>query len=109
MVPQHNSLFDTIRHRRATPDFEAAPVPDADLKQILNAGLHAPSGYNLQPWRFVVVRDALQRKAESAPVVIVATAALKAWQNGDLEKMLAMSAEHGFSPREIEGTRKGVE
>src|SRR5712671_558146 len=120
MAPQRNSLFETIRHRRATPDFEATPVPDADLKQILNAGLHAPSGYNLQPWRFVVVRDALQRKAlrgaafgqpkvESAPVVIVATAALKAWQNGDLEKMLAMSAEHGFSPREIEGTRKGVE
>ncbi len=120
MAAQQHSLFETIRHRRATPHFEATPVPDPDLKQIINAGLLAPSGYNLQPWRFIVVRDAAQRKAlrgaafgqpkvEAAPVVIVATAALKAWKEGDLEKMLAISAEHGFTEEEIENVRVGVE
>src|SRR5574341_819340 len=72
-----------IRERRATGSFESVPVPDADLKKILEAGGEAPSGYNLQPWRFVVVRDPEQRKklraaamnqpkVEEAPVVIVA-------------------------------------
>ena len=119
MPSEQTPLFHTIRNRRATPDFEAEPVPDHDLKEIINAGLLAPSGYNLQPWRFVVVRDAAQRKAlrgaafgqpkvESAPVVLVATVALKAWKEGDLEKMLAMSAEHGFTKEQIEATREGV-
>src|SRR3954470_14981926 len=120
MATEQTSLLHTIRHRRATPDFEATPVPDHDLKEIINAGLLAPSGYNLQPWRFVVVRDAAQRKAlrgaafgqpkvESAPVVIVATAALKAWREGDLEKVLALSAEHGFTKQQNDGMRQAVE
>lgn len=119
MAPQQN-LNETIRNRRATPDFASSIVPDSDLKQIIEAGLHAPSGYNIQPWRFVVVRDAAQRKSlrgasfnqpkvENAAVVIVACADLKAWQRGDLEKVLAIAAEHGFNdPAQIEGTRKAV-
>src|SRR5262249_13700496 len=86
-----------IRERRATPDFDGTPVKDADLKQILEAGLEAPSGYNIQPWRFVVVRDPQQKKAlrgaafgqqkvEDAGAVIVAIADLKAWQRGDVEE-----------------------
>jgi len=112
-------LEEIVQTRRATNDFDSAPVPDAALKQILDAGRHAPSGYNIQPWRFVVVRDAAQRKAlrgaafnqpkvESASLVIVAVAALKAWQQGDLDKILAQSAEHGFTQQQIDGMRQGV-
>src|SRR3954470_15701837 len=111
-------LSEVIQHRRATPDFESRPVPDEDLKHILEAGRHAPSGYNLQPWRFVVVRDPAQRKAlrgaafgqpkvEDAPVVIVAVAALKAWHQGDLEKVLELSAKHGYTQEQIDGMRRG--
>ena len=112
-------LSEVVRTRRATPDFNGAPIPDSDLKQILDAGREAPSGYNLQPWRFVVVRDPAQRKAlrgaafdqpkvESASVVIVACADLKAWQRSDMEKMLALSKEHGFTDQQIEGMRKNI-
>ena len=112
-------LSEVISERRATNDFESNSVPDTDLKQIIDAGLHAPSGYNLQPWRFVVVRDPAQRKAlrgaafnqakvESAPVVIVACADLKAWQHGDLEKALSIAQEHGYTKEQVEGQRKGV-
>ncbi len=120
MASQQKPIGEAIRNRRATPDFDSTAVPDSDLKQVIDAGLQAPSGYNIQPWRFVVVRDASQRKllrgaafnqpkVESASVVIVACAALKAWQQGDLEKSLAIGAEHGFNdPAQIEGTRKAV-
>lgn len=112
-------LDQVVHTRRATDKFDSAPVPDSDLKKILEAGQHAPSGYNLQPWRFIVVRDAAQRKAlrgaafnqpkvEEAPVVIVAVAALKAWQQGDLDKTLALSKEHGFTDAQVEGARKAV-
>ena len=93
-----------IAERRATQSFDGTPVPLEHLKQILQAGLEAPSGYNLQPWRFVVVRDPEQRKrlraaamnqpkVEEAPVVIVACADPQGWKNGDLEEMLKL-AEH---------------
>jgi nitroreductase len=120
MPAAQKPLAEIIRTRRATPGFVSTTVSDSDLKQIIDAGLHAPSGYNLQPWRFVIVRDADQRKllrgaafhqpkVESASVVIVACAALKAWQQGDLEKMLEIGAKHGFAdPAQIEGTRKAV-
>ncbi len=56
------SLSEAIKGRRATPSFDGAPIPGEDLRQILDAGLHAPSGYNMQPWRFIVVQSAEQKK-----------------------------------------------
>src|SRR5215831_16001845 len=55
-------LSQAIKERRATPSFEDVPIHGADLEKIIRAGLEAPSGYNLQPWRFVVVRDHEQKK-----------------------------------------------
>ncbi len=52
-----------VKERRATPSFEDVPIHTADLEKIIRAGLEAPSGYNTQPWRFVVVRDAEQKKS----------------------------------------------
>ena len=45
-------LTQAIDQRRATDHFEETPIPVEDLAAILRAGLEAPSGYNLQPWRF---------------------------------------------------------
>ena len=55
-------LSRAIAERRASPSFDGSPIPDADLQKILKAGLQAPSSYNLQPWRFVVVRSPEQKK-----------------------------------------------
>ena len=100
-------LSQVIRDRRATPHFESTPVPSEDLKKILRAGIEAPSGYNLQPWRFVVVRDAEQRKrlrlaahnqekVEQAPVVIVACGDSDAWHGEVRDEVLRISQEHGY-------------
>ena len=113
-------LSEVIRERRATPSFESIPVHEADLKKILEAGLAAPSGYNLQPWRFVVVRDPEQRKrlreaalnqpkVEEAPVVIVACGDKDGWRNGDLEEMLRIAAANGYGgPEQHEKVRRTV-
>ncbi|MDP9268980.1 MAG: nitroreductase family protein [Acidobacteriota bacterium] len=118
---KEKSLSEVVRERRATPHFDpSAPVHEADLAKILNAGLHAPSGYNLQPWRFVVVRDPEQRKrlraaafgqpkVEEAPVVIVACGDTEGWKTGDLDEALRMAKEHGYGgDREHEQAKNAV-
>lgn len=120
MPASEKSLSEVIRDRRATASYESQPVADGDLRRIIAAGRHAPSGYNLQPWRFVVVRDAEQRKklreaamgqpkVSEAPVVIVACGDTAGWRNGDLDEMLKLAGEHGYgSAAEHAMVRKAV-
>ena len=119
-IAAEKPLSLAIQERRATPSFEDVPIHTADLEKIIRAGLEAPSGYNLQPWRFVVVRDREQRKklcqaafgqpkVEEASVVIVACGDPQGWKDGDLEEMLRIGAEHGFTdPAGQERTRRAV-
>jgi len=113
-------LSEVVKQRRATPHFDSTTIPDDHLRQILTAGLEAPSGYNLQPWRFVVVRDAEQRKLlrlaamnqakiEEASVVIVDCGDIKGWCNQDLDEMLHLAAIHGDGgPAEHEKARRNI-
>ncbi|HEY8998369.1 MAG TPA: nitroreductase family protein [Edaphobacter sp.] len=100
------TLKQAIHERRATPSFDGAPIPAEDLKQIIDAGLQAPSGYNMQPWRFVVVQSEEQKrrlraasynqaKVEEASAVIVACGDADAWRK-DLDLMLQEGREGGM-------------
>jgi len=55
-------FFDVVLHQRACRHFAPDPVPDDDVARMLAAAVHAPSAENAQPWVFVVVRDADQRR-----------------------------------------------
>src|SRR5205809_6821797 len=99
-------LSELVRLRRATDSFAAEPISAGDLEEILRAGLEAPSSYNLQPWRFVVVRDLNQRKklriaamnqqkVEEAPVVIVACGDTIGWSE-DLEEVVRIGKAEGI-------------
>src|SRR3984957_7530326 len=55
-------LSRAIHDRCATPSFDGRPIPLKDLSRILDAGLNAPSAYNLQPWRFIVIRTPEQKR-----------------------------------------------
>jgi nitroreductase len=112
------SLSDVIEQRRATPSFDGSPIPDADLKKILEAGLKMPSGYNLQPWRFVVVRTPEQRrrlraasfnqaKVEEASAVIVACGDKDGWRS-DMEEMIHMGREAGMTENYAEQARASI-
>jgi nitroreductase/predicted transcriptional regulator YdeE len=58
IVPDSASMkvFDTIAKRRSIRKFKPDPIPEDTLRQIIQAGLLAPSGKNNQPWKFYVVR-----------------------------------------------------
>ncbi|MFC4117017.1 nitroreductase family protein [Nonomuraea zeae] len=49
--------LELITSLRATRTFAAAPVQDAHVMAVLEAGRWAGSARNRQPWRFAAVRD----------------------------------------------------
>ena len=74
--------FDqAVAARRSNRKFKPDPLSDDQIFQILEAARLAPSGSNVQPWRFVVVKSAEAREKLSvvspfgfvfkAPVVFV--------------------------------------
>jgi len=106
MATTQKSLAQAIRERRATPSFDGRPIPASDLRQILDAGLQAPSGYNMQPWRFIVVQQEDQKrrlraasynqaKVEEASAVIVACGDRDGWRK-DLDEMLRLGRAGGM-------------
>ena len=52
------SLGDAMYSLRAIRRVKPDPIPDEDLRDILDAARQAPNGGNAQPWHFLVVRDA---------------------------------------------------
>lgn len=113
------TLSQAIAERRATPSFDGVPIPDADLKKILEAGLSAPSGYNMQPWRFIVVRADDQKKrlraasfnqpkVEEASAVIVACGDADGWRNGDLDEMVRLGREGGMTENYADQARTNI-
>jgi nitroreductase len=50
-------LFEIIHTTRSMRRLKPDPVPDALIRKILEAGICAPSGGNMQRWRFLVVKD----------------------------------------------------
>ncbi len=77
------SFLDLAKTRRSVRRFKPDPVPEEDLRYVLEAARVAPSANNVQPWKFVIVKDRAKRRelAEAcwgqkfiaeAPIVIVA-------------------------------------
>ena len=50
-------LFEIIHSTRSMRRLKPDPVPSELIHKILEAGVCAPSGGNMQRWRFLVVRD----------------------------------------------------
>lgn len=51
-------FYEMMRRRRTVRDFSDRAVPFELIERAIETAGTAPSGANLQPWRFVVVRDA---------------------------------------------------
>jgi iodotyrosine deiodinase len=50
-------FLNTILLRRTVRHFSAEPVAEDVIRDAVAAAASAPSGANMQPWKFVVVRD----------------------------------------------------
>jgi len=82
---------EAIRTRRAIKEFDAGhEMPDAVEKELLALGMLAPTAFNIQNWRFVVVKDrdlraqikaaaGGQAQVSDASLLIVMCADLKSW------------------------------
>lgn len=54
--------IEAINSRRVQRGFALRPVEADQLERIVDAGRHAMSARNLQPWQFIVVREAATLK-----------------------------------------------
>jgi nitroreductase len=50
-------MLDVIQRRRSIRKYTSDPATDAEIRQLLEAAMAAPSANNRQPWHFVVVQD----------------------------------------------------
>ncbi|GBQ15100.1 nitroreductase family protein [Swaminathania salitolerans] len=85
-------ILTAIAERRSAKRFDpSVTIPGHELRAILDAGRHAPTAFNIQHWRFVVVSDPALRKeiraqawnqpqVEEASALIVLCADFKAWK-----------------------------
>jgi nitroreductase len=84
--------FDAIYQRRAVKHYDPEhELSDDELRKLMEAAVQSPTSFNIQNWRFVLVRDKnLRQKIRAAAndqahvtdssVLIVMTADLKAWE-----------------------------
>jgi len=84
--------LDAIYARRAVKHYDPAhEMPEAELTKILEAAIQSPTSFNIQHWRFVVVKDKELRKQiraagndqaqmTDASVLIVMTGDVDAWK-----------------------------
>lgn len=55
--------LEAIQKRKSIRKFADKPVPEELLRKVLDAGRLAPTGGNMQPWEFIVVKDRERIKA----------------------------------------------
>jgi nitroreductase len=84
--------FDAINQRRSVKAFDPTyRFTAAEETKLLEAAIQSPTSFNMQNWRFVVVRDpdlrnqiraaaVDQAQVTDASLLIVLTADLKAWK-----------------------------
>jgi nitroreductase len=99
-----------IQSRRTARQFDPdRPLADSVLEQVLTLGTLAPSPMNLQPWRFLVVRDPQNRRklractfGESriteAPVVLIVLAYLHPDRTSLIEVLDQMLEHDSMTP-----------
>ncbi len=58
----YEDLLTVLQKRRSIRRFKEDPVPEELVVKIIDAARWAPSGFNMQPWEFVVVTDRELRK-----------------------------------------------
>lgn len=86
------NVATTIETRRAIKAFDPGHrMPEAEIKKLMSLAMLAPTAYNIQNWRFVVVQDPELRKqiraaswdqaqVTDASILVILTADLKSWE-----------------------------
>ncbi|OLN29070.1 nitroreductase [Desulfosporosinus metallidurans] len=69
-------LLDAMKSRRSIRKFKSDPIPELFVTQLIEAAQLAPSGSNIQPTRFVVIKsDAVRAQlSQATPLPFVSQA-----------------------------------
>ncbi len=62
MLERARAFCEDMKRRRTVRDFSGEPVSRAVIEECLRAASSAPSGANMQPWKFVVVSDPVLKR-----------------------------------------------
>ena len=85
---------DVINERRAVNFFDQEkPVSDDLLKELVEMAAKVPSGFNLQPWSLIVLKDEAEKmrlrklawdqpKVSEAPITLIVLADRDGWKKG---------------------------
>lgn len=122
-------VVSLVRNRRPVHRFADRPVPADVLETILESARYAPSAREAQPWRFIVVQEALTRyriataafnhpHLKTAPVLVVCCASIHSHVSGTgrpshptdiaaaTQTMLLVAADLGLHGSWISGYRE---
>ena len=93
-------VMNAILSRKSVRKYTSQKIEDTKLEKILEAGRLAPSWVNVQPWKFIVVKNQEtkntlceasggQPQVKNADTVICCVADLDAWNKTNFGKVLA--------------------
>ncbi|WP_336782608.1 nitroreductase family protein [Paenibacillus illinoisensis] len=111
---QEQSFMGVVKERRSVRHYDPAfNISEQELKDILTEATLAPSGANMQPWKFVVFNDQALKKqllpiANNQQQVVNASAVIAVL--GDLEYIRQVdsvydaSVEAGYMTQEVKET-----
>ena len=111
MLQQKTALEKLMEERKSVrkynPDFK---IPREEIEHILQQATSAPSSSNLQPWRFLVIDDAEQKKElriagfnqeqiETSSAIIAVLGDTEMYKNA--KQIYDANVDLGYMPREI--------
>jgi nitroreductase len=82
----YEGFLELVMKRRSVRSLKSDPIPDEQVDKVIEAARFAPSGFNLQPWEFVIVKDKelknriVQCIRDAVAVTFRMEAARESWQ-----------------------------
>ncbi len=62
-----SDIIEVIKNRRSVREYKTEQIPDEEIEFLIDCARYAPSGFNMQPWSFLVIKnkEALKKISES--------------------------------------------
>ncbi|MFS0877170.1 nitroreductase family protein [Solibacillus isronensis] len=111
MLQQKSALEKLMEERKSVRKYKpGVAIPRETIQHILQQATTAPSSSNLQPWRFLVIDDAEQKKElriagfnqeqiETSSAIIAVIGDIEMYKNA--KQINDLNVELGYMPREI--------
>ncbi len=111
MTKSELTVADSIRARRSMKSFKSDPIPEATLQELLSLMQDAPSSWNFQPTRVVMIRSMAQKEALAAaawgqkqileaPITFVFAVSIRGWEK-NMSEILKSGVSSGAWPQKF--------